>query len=576
MKYFFLKFIITILFLTSSGFAQFNSATLLAANNSFDVFKNISSLLFFNTGNKVIVSENYTQEFNSANQRKSISSPHRVLIFSDPNQLIDPEKAKQIIARNIEMPRFDVNQLELQTHEVVLKEMYATTNISEELIAQIIDTHYLDQIKSILENPEIQKQRISQFKEETYTFEYSKGRSYSVTAADLKALFNSSFFYVPYIQDVILTEKIVKKKIDDDNYIELTKLEIKIKGGLLWYQLKINSDNSTSVQLIAHLKSKVDSSETLKPYLITSNLINNMVSNLINNMGSYFAFETKNLSPFKLQGRVIASEKNKYKFKFSKFIPVFLNDHYWLMENYETAKKSGARPVGLAYIKSKKLNEDSVIDASAMQIFGKNDKLVSWAKEAPYFGMSAQFGLARSTQIDVDPRDGATMFGDIFTNTITSSAGVELDLSFDISRYINSSMAFLDISLGASLPSEFDYYNSASPSVYFVNYYARFRKTYWIKQIAVSPFIGIGEHSFNIIESDSNKFIMKNMAVNFGCFIEKRIKPFVGLNLKYQIGKTLGDASISNSINTIDEISKNAEFSDLGYTSISLGVTFYK
>tara|TARA_Y200000002_G_scaffold379856_1_gene390034 strand:- start:482 stop:2212 length:1731 start_codon:yes stop_codon:yes gene_type:complete len=576
MKYLILKVIGVFIFFISSIFGGINSTTLVASNNSLDFFENMTSLLFFNSRNKSVVSENYKQELNSANQRKSISSPGSVIIFSDPDNLVDPVSAEQIIARNIEMPRFDINQLDLQVNEAVLEELYTTKNISEKSIAQIIQTHYLGQIKSILENPEIQKQRISQFKEETYTFEFSKGRSYSVTAADLKALFNSSFFYVPYIQSVNLTKKIIKKKVDEDNYIKLTKLDIKISGGLLWYQLKINSNKSASVELIAHLKSELDNSDTLKPYLINSNLINNMVVNLINNMGSYFAFETKNLSPFKLQGRVIAAEKNKYKFKFSKLIPVFLNDHYWLMENYVTESKVGSRAVGLAYIKSKTLNSDYVIDASAIQVYGKNNKLVSWVKEAPYFGMSAQFGLANSTQINIDPRDGATMFGDIFTNTITSSLGVDLDLSFDISRYIDSTMSFLDISIGASLPSELDYYNSSSPSAYFINYYARFRKVYWIKQIALSPFFGIGEQSFNIIESDSNKFIMKNMAINFGCFIEKRIKPFVGLNLKYQIGKALGDASITNSINTIDEVSKNAEFSDLSNTSISLGLTFYK
>jgi hypothetical protein len=246
------------------------------------------------------------------------------------------------------------------------------------------------------------------------------------------------------------------------------------------------------------------------------------------------------------------------------------------MENYETASRKGSRPVGLAYIKSKNLSSDRVINASAVQVFGNNNKLVSWVKEAPYFGMSIQAGGSKYSGMYVDPRDSATMFGEIFSNTITSSFGVDLDFSFDISRYIKSPMSFLDVSVGSSLPSKFDYYNSSSPFVYFINYYARFRKIYWIKQVAISPFFGIGEHSFNINESDSSKFVMKNMAVNFGCFIEKRIKPFVGFNIKYQVGKTLGDASISNSINTLDEESKSAEFSDLGYSSVSVGVTFYK
>ena len=48
-------------------------------------------------------------------------------------------KITPVIARNIEMPRLDINQLDLQENEAVLEEIYTTKNISEKSIAQIID-----------------------------------------------------------------------------------------------------------------------------------------------------------------------------------------------------------------------------------------------------------------------------------------------------------------------------------------------------------------------------------------------------------------------------------------------------
>ena len=128
-------------------------------------------------------------------QQKSIASIDQMLIFSDPKNLINPITFKEQLAPYIELDRFEQNTMPPELSNEFITAFYTTQNRSIKTLSHLIETIYVPTIITILEDPAIQESRINQFKTKDYfTFESTKGNSFSVTAKDLKKLFSSSFF----------------------------------------------------------------------------------------------------------------------------------------------------------------------------------------------------------------------------------------------------------------------------------------------------------------------------------------------------------------------------------------------
>lgn len=531
--------------------------------------------LFDNNYTKIVSQNNSVSEDLYDGTKKSVSSIDRVIVFEDKDYLIDPYEAKEIFETHIKLSRFDENSVVISANRDVFASVDLLNSNMVSQVSEIVSDNYLMQIKQILNDPDIQKQRISQFKEPSYSFKFSKGRSYSVTKKDLESLFNSSYIYVPYIEKVTYDEYKFKEKVDEDTYKKKVRLKVKIKAGLLWYQLKYNPNSTSEIVMIAHIKSLETSDEDFDGHTVYESDILNLSKKVLNTIGSNFNYATRSLDQFKLYAKVVQSENNNHVFLFPKSIPVSINDHFWLMENYETEKGIKSKSVGLSFIKSKKLTQENIIQTQAVQIYGNNDALMSWVKEVPYKGVSVDIGYYNANGFHIDYKDAPRLGGGyLFDKSITSARGAGISGSLDISKFINSPMSFIDLG-GVYYPISINYYNYKNPDSYMTQFFLNFRKVFWIKHFGISPFLGGGLMKFEIKESDEHYYKIETFGVFTGVSLEKMIRPFLSLELRFQKFLSLGFKTVNNTIDNFT-YSNNADYSKMNSSMVSLSFKITK
>ena len=531
--------------------------------------------LFDNNYTKIVSQNNSVSEDLYDGTKKSVSSIDRVIVFEDKDYLIDPYEAKEIFETHIKLSRFDENSVVISANRDVFASVDLLNSNMVSQVSEIVSDNYLMQIKQILNDPDIQKQRISQFKEPSYSFKFSKGRSYSVTKKDLESLFNSSYIYVPYIEKVTYDEYKFKEKVDEDIYKKKVRLKVKIKAGLLWYQLKYNPNSTSEIVMIAHIKSLETSDEDFDGHTVYESDILNLSKKVLNTIGSNFNYATRSLDQFKLYAKVVQSENNNHVFLFPKSIPVSINDHFWLMENYETEKGIKSKSVGLSFIKSKKLTQENIIQTQAVQIYGNNDALMSWVKEVPYKGVSVDIGYYNANGFHIDYKDAPRLGGGyLFDKSITSARGAGISGSLDISKFINSPMSFIDLG-GVYYPISINYYNYKNPDSYMTQFFLNFRKVFWIKHFGISPFLGGGLMKFEIKESDEHYYKIETFGVFTGVSLEKMIRPFLSLELRFQKFLSLGFKTVNNTIDNFT-YSNNADYSKMNSSMVSLSFKITK
>ena len=531
--------------------------------------------LFDNNYTKIVSQNNSVSEDLYDGTKKSVSSIDRVIVFEDKDYLIDPYEAKEIFETHIKLSRFDENSVVISANRDVFASVDLLNSNMVSQVSEIVSDNYLMQIKQILNDPDIQKQRISQFKEPSYSFKFSKGRSYSVTKKDLESLFNSSYIYVPYIEKVTYDEYKFKEKVDEDTYKKKVRLKVKIKAGLLWYQLKYNPNSTSEIVMIAHIKSLETSDEDFDGHTVYESDILNLSKKVLNTIGSNFNYATRSLDQFKLYAKVVQSENNNHVFLFPKSIPVSINDHFWLMENYETEKGIKSKSVGLSFIKSKKLTQENIIQTEAVQIYGNNDALMSWVKEVPYKGVSVDIGYYNANGFHIDYKDAPRLGGGyLFDKSITSARGAGISGSLDISKFINSPMSFIDLG-GVYYPISINYYNYKNPDSYMTQFFLNFRKVFWIKHFGISPFLGGGLMKFEIKESDEHYYKIETFGVFTGVSLEKMIRPFLSLELRFQQFLSLGFKTVNNTIDNFT-YSNNADYSKMNSSMVSLSFKITK
>ena len=145
--------------------------------------------------------------------RKSISSTGTVYILSNTQYEVNPTAAYTILEKKVALQRFDTNPLPKDLTQSFSKEIYSQPNITKQTFKSLIKSTFSDEIKHILEDPKVQKDRIMRFKDtKRYTFESTKGKSYSVTEDDLTILMNTSFIYIPTSLNVKRVLNILKKR----------------------------------------------------------------------------------------------------------------------------------------------------------------------------------------------------------------------------------------------------------------------------------------------------------------------------------------------------------------------------
>ena len=544
----------------------------------------------------LVTMPNFAQESFDLNevkyQRKSIASTKEVVVLSDERGLIDAGAVKAMLEPYIALSRFDRNRLPDSLSQLFLDAVYSTSNHTADSIGRLVNDIYATEIESLLMDPVIQKARIDQFKnQDVFSFEFGKGKSYSVTADDLEKLFSSSFFYVPYIKDVRFSKTYFKKKVDD-NVKKMKRLAVSVDAGVVWYQIKILPDQSIRVEFV---KNVVASSYKNMAKVVTYNddaIINDLLSACLLQIGDQFSYQIKHMAVFKLRGRIDSTDDNSLELDLSKQDGVEVDDYFWIMEDYQAGNGYQSRPVGLSFISDFKDDHNQISLSKATQVFGDKHHVGSWVKESPRYGLSLKLNLGYFNGFQLDSRDSYFSNSYFFYDTISTAIGLDSTVSYLLSKSLLNipySQLFFDFNFSLA-PISVDYGDLVGDSfsfiTYFNSFYVGFRKLFWLNQVAYQPFFYIGSNNFSISDNgifsflddtdqDDIVFELSQSVVKFGVSIEKMVSPYVLLNASIFKSIGFGDPSKEYTLNyntyyssTFEE---NASYSQLDWAGFSVG-----
>ncbi|RAP30759.1 hypothetical protein DID78_02300 [Candidatus Marinamargulisbacteria bacterium SCGC AG-343-D04] len=509
-------------------------------------------------------------------QRKSLSSPEAIiLLFGKQSGKVDPISAKQILNTHIELKRFDKNALPSIISRKFEEKVYEKETVSVDDFETLITEFYAGEIKKILENKDVQKKRIDQFKEKkVYTFEYGKGKSYSITADDLELLFNSSFFYVPYFDTFNFNQKIIKKKVKKGDIKteikEMKKGEVTLSGGVVWYQILIDGQKNVSVSFITHTRDSIKEVRTFDMYTEDDVVQSSLTNEAINQWSANIAHKTKSISQFKLVGRIEESDNYDYKVTVPINAGIQLNHYYWLMEESENQGTVSSKKVGLGFINKIEAYAKTDSDYSYIkQVYGKKDALSSWIKEEPTRGVDFRIGMIKKSGFEIDSNDSLVEGEFTFSNTITDAWSLMIGASLDISPYVKKSQVYFDIDASFNFVTLED---NEGGIPYMLDYYVGFHRAYWIKKFGISPFLMMGQHIFYIDEAGTfTHFQMDNTTIKYGVSLEKMIKPRWLLELSFYSTLGLGKPRVHYKTDFSSGDFKT-DYSKLNWTGLTLGI----
>ncbi len=514
-------------------------------------------------------------------QRKAISSPGEVLIFSENPIWVTTQEAKQILDQYLKIDRFDINTLPEHVSRSFIESVYKKRleeNISEENLIQLIEKYFAKEIQQILEHPEVQKSRISQFKDRSvFNFEFGKGQGYSVTAKDLEKLYASSYIYIPYISDVRFSKKIVKKKQDDELMKRISKwkivqnVSVGVDAGILWYHIQVLPNQSIQVKQIKNIVARGYQVNEGSINEDTEKLAKKTMENCLNEIGNIVRHETKKIKDFKLLAQIDSINKGRYVLNISDIEGVNINDYFWVMEDYESKKEVKSKKVGLLFVSDLMSSQTGESKAKGKQVYGSWNHLGSWAEEAPRYGININIMAQYKTGFLLDSRDIPFL-----ENNVSEAKAVSGRVSMPLNSIINSK-------IGAVIPNKKqknmqkygDVFLDVEGSLtnvdileWLYDAYIGIRKVYWVRHTSVQPFFQVGNHRFFVgTIGDDLDFDMTATALKAGVSIEKMLYPFISISGSVFATKSLGKPYIHN-------LDKAARYSKLNWYGVTFGVTW--
>lgn len=393
-------------------------------------------------------------------EKKSVSSLDAVWIKpgASKNTNVNFEILNNFMKFYIEIPRFDFNQLSPSQVKSFINEANSLNDVSSEKLSEVMETTIIKDIIDILNDPEIQKMRSENFKDESdfESFAATKAKSLSLTAEQLGQLMNSAYIYLPYITS-IETEQ------------EKNDLEINMSGGIIWWKLNITSDGSVSVDEILNaetsssnvidLKSKnilTGKTETYDEYSFGDKSFKTTPQTYVQG-GAMLAFaknlnvKTREYSDFKLQAQIAEKNSSSYGFPLGLSSGLHLDDGLFLVEYSEDSDgNEKANNIGFLRVTKSADNKDNPVALSrAMQLYGDTGDVGSVVMEHPRLGIDVRFRLGIKSGLNIEPAhflvwDGNSDSDYLIDETAKSAFMMGLDFSYNLAPIIGVSQTFLD------------------------------------------------------------------------------------------------------------------------------------
>ena len=396
-------------------------------------------------------------------KKKSVSSLNAVWIKpgAAKNTNVNVKILNDFMKFYVEMPRFNFNQLSKSQVRSFLDKANALDEVSSEKLSEVMESTIIKDIIDILNDPEIQKMRSENFKDESdfESFAATKAKSLSLTSEQLGQLMNSAYIYLPYVTSI----KTKQEKND---------LEIDMSGGIIWWKLNISSDGSLSVDEVLNaetsssnvidLKSKnviTGKTETYDEYSFGDKSYKTTPQTYVQG-DAMLAFaknlnvKTRELSDFKLQAQIIEKDNQSYGFQLGLGDGLHLDDPMFLVEFSEDSEgNEKIDKIGFLRVsKSADNKEDESALSSATQLYGDKGDVGSVVMEHPRLGIDVRLRLGMKSGLNIEPAHflrWSTSYFDsepeyLIEETAKSAYVMGLDFSYNLAPIIGVSQTFLD------------------------------------------------------------------------------------------------------------------------------------
>ena len=404
----------------------------------------------------------------------------------------------RLITFYVHIPRFDYTALDPSLTDEFRRQATRLPEITAERLAEVIDRTLTPGLLRLLNDPEVQQVRRDALLTDAdlQRFAEIKARSTALTADQLTLLFNSSYFYLPFLSSVALARD------RDENVFRAA-----VSGGILWYRMRVEPDSgATSVDLIAAETTggvaTGDPERDLHRLFAFDGEVRTVTPSQFALLNASQAFArnlgtlTKDLDDFQLTAQVVEAVGRTYRFPLGNREGVRLDDGFHLVELVETENGIEQQRVGYVRVTAAADNHnDAAALSEAVQMLGVRQGVGTTMLENPLSGVDLRLrpqlrsGLsipASFTTVSVPGLNGSVLAEDV-----TRAVGVSAVFGYNLAPLLGVSQLFLNADASASL-----LIGNTSPGAavnpYLLESYLSATKKFWLGPVNMQVTAGAG------------------------------------------------------------------------------------
>ena len=364
---------------------------------------------------------------------------------------------RSVTKRAVQLERFDYNPIP-QGSGLMSKFTRKVDNqstLSMEAIAQTLNTTFVAEIVAIID--ENAEKRASELVDEAarMSFVATKAKDLGISAANLEAVFNSGYIYLPFING--FSESLEAKKDDKEKKVVSYNASTTISGGILWFKIDYTNGRAEVRPLLQKETSSTGYSSKHNAKEAEWNAFQAAADNYAANL----EVATKDIEDFKLKTQVLEVNGANIGFNMGRKEGLHVDDRYILGETIQDAHgELTFKKDGFARVKS---IGDNIANPGAMS-YAYGVIVGDWAPgmsliEYPTLDLDLYF-MAGQIPLSTDE----TFY------TLESAVAIGGEITYNLSRIIQKSHWYLTAggALGsAELTDSYDNYLGGTASVNF-------------------------------------------------------------------------------------------------------------
>ncbi len=517
--------------------------------------------------------------------RKSVTALDSVLVFPQASPIVrrswafDLDRFKKFLTHHIEMPRFDFNEIPEHLQREFIRETDRYWDLDLSTLTNILENTVVESILDILNDPEIQKARAMQFKDEASltSFAATKAKSMGLTETELLTLFNSAYIYLPFISSAF-----VQKSDEGFDTVHLT-------GGIIWWKIDVDTSGKSSLRqlMVATTWSmgfidydRIDHVFIFDGEAWYADPLEYAVNDAMLAFAKNLAVKTREIPDFKLQAQITESDGRKFAFPLGRNEGVRLDDGFDIVE-YREQKDGTVLPVNKGYMRVTRTGNnayDPTDPSYGVQLLGTRASIGDVVMEHPRLGIDLGLTMGITTGSTILPEHTAVTIGSVDYPALESSADSQLTLSalfsYNLAPIFNISQLFVNLDVGLGLPLA-DAKDSASLSV--LSPYVGISKRYG-RRLLVGGSVAMGVDMLHIADSSSGwNTTIEHLAFGVKASVEAlyMLSPdwHVTLAAHHKVGFAPFDSRVTVG-NTDWPFLKDTSDVRLGGTTVSVGITY--